>query len=89
MCDLKDHLLHVVRVGPHLELAHLHKKNPTFYILLKTRLRYAIKNLRVEWKVVEDHWTDECDLRRLRVHDLSLRVHPQTGQLGQNVDHLI
>ena len=51
-------------------------------------LRGKLQYLSVQREVVEDHGADEGDLRGLRVHDLLLGVHPQTGQLGEDVDHL-
>ena len=47
-----------------------------------------IPYLSIKWKCVENHGTDEGDLRSLRVHNLFVGIDPETSQLGENIDYL-
>ena len=45
--------------------------------------------LGVQRKLVEPHGTNEGDVGCLTVEDILLGVYPQSGQLGQHVNHLV
>lgn len=66
------------------------KKNLVLIFFQFNYLLYLkLAPLLIQWKLVEPHWTDECDVGGLAVHHRTAGVDPQTGQLGQHVNHFV
>ena len=63
-------------------------RNQIYFSRHVSKFKTGYFYLRVQWEIVEYHWADEGDLRRLGVHDLLLGVHPQTGKFGEDINHL-